>query len=89
MARRIKKETQDRFHAIAILLRNTTWKCGKIERLVVGHLLNHLKRHGRPYSGIKDMISDFQLKGKKRREFLDALGRLEKRHIIKIEVPKY
>ncbi|RJS76935.1 hypothetical protein CW712_00200 [Candidatus Bathyarchaeota archaeon] len=85
MARRSKKETQKMFKAIAVLLRNTTWKCGRIERLVVGYLQNHLRRQGKPRSSIKDMIQHFKLQGKQKSEFYDALRRLEKRRIIKIE----
>ncbi|MCW4020940.1 MAG: hypothetical protein NWF14_06910 [Candidatus Bathyarchaeota archaeon] len=85
MARRSKRETQKMFKAIAVLLRNTTWKCGRIERLVIKYLQNHLRRHGRPGSYIKDMVQHFKLHGKQKSEFFDALKRLEKRRIIKIE----
>ncbi|MGQ9506976.1 MAG: hypothetical protein ACUVTB_03835 [Candidatus Bathycorpusculaceae bacterium] len=33
---------------------------------------------------IKDMIQSFNLTGKKKNEFLDALRRLERRNIIRI-----
>jgi len=86
MARRSKRETQMMFKAVAVLLRNTTWKCGRIERLVIKYLQNHLRKNGTPWSYIKDMIQQFKLQGKQRSEFFDALRRLEKRHIIRIEV---
>jgi len=85
MARHPRTETQKMFKAIAVLLRNTTWKCGKIERLVVKYL-SHLKKNGKPRSNIKEMMHQFNLQGKQRNEFLDALRRLEKRRIIKIEL---
>jgi len=85
MARRPKAETQRMFKAVAVLLRNTTWKCGKIERLVVGYLQSHLRRDGRRWSRIRDMVQHFKLKGKQKSEFFDALRRLEKRRIIRIE----
>jgi len=85
MARRPKAETQKMFRAVAVLLRNTTWKCGRIERLVVGYLQHHLRRDGRHWSQIKDMIQHFKLQGKQKSEFFDALRRLEKRRIIRIE----
>jgi hypothetical protein len=85
MARRPKAETQRMFKAVAVLLRNTTWKCGRIERLVIGYLRNHLRRDGRRWSQIKDMVQHFKLKGKQKSEFFDALRRLEKRRIIRIE----
>jgi hypothetical protein len=73
------------FKAMAVLLRNTTWKCGKIERLVVKYLQNHLRKDGRPWSNIKEMMQQFRLQGKQKSEFFDALRRLERRRIIKIE----
>jgi hypothetical protein len=73
------------FKAMAVLLRNTTWKCGKIERLVVKYLQNHLRKDGRPWSNIKEMMQQFRLQGKQKSEFFDALRRLERRRIIRIE----
>jgi hypothetical protein len=70
---------------MAVLLRNTTWKCGRIERLVVRYLQVHLRKDGRPWSNIKDMMQQFKLQGKQKSEFFDALRRLERRHIIRIE----
>lgn len=87
MARRSKRETQRMLKAIAVLIRNTTWKCGRIERLVVNYLENHLRKNGTDWSRIKDMVQHFKLQGKQKSEFFDALRRLEKRHIIKIEIP--
>jgi len=85
MVRRPKSETQKMLRAVAVLLRNTTWKCGRIERLVIGYLQNHLRKDGRRWSRIKDMIQHFRLQGKQRSEFFDALKRLERRRIIRIE----
>jgi ribosomal 50S subunit-associated protein YjgA (DUF615 family) len=70
--------------AIAILLRNTTWKCGRVERLVVDYLQRQVRRCGRAQTSIKDMLEHFKLKGKRQNEFFEALERLERRRIIKI-----
>jgi len=86
MARQSSKEAQKMLMAVAVLLRNTTWKCGRVERLVVKYLDNHLRRYGTPWSSIKDMIQHFKLQGKQKSEFFDALRRLEKRRIISIEM---
>ena len=86
MARRSKKETAKMFTSMAVLLRNTTWKCGKIERLVVKNLQSHFMRDGKAWSNIKDMLQQFKLQGKQKIEFFDALRRLERRRIIKIEL---
>jgi hypothetical protein len=85
MARRSGKKSQKMLKAVAVLLRNTTWKCGRIERLVIEYLNLHLRRYGTPWSSIKDMIQHFKLKGKQKSEFFDALRRLEKRRIISIK----
>jgi hypothetical protein len=71
--------------ALAVLLRNTTWKCGRVERLVVTYLRDQARRFGRARTPVKDMLQYFKLKGKQKSEFFDAIKRLEKRRIIKIE----
>ncbi|MCZ2809499.1 MAG: hypothetical protein O2V44_09110 [Candidatus Bathyarchaeota archaeon] len=70
--------------SIATLLRNTTWKCGKIERLVVKYLQRRHQRWGSAQTPVKDMMKHFELSGKQKSEFLEAIRRLEKRNIIKI-----
>jgi hypothetical protein len=85
MARRSNKETTQMFKSMAVLLRNTTWKCGRLERLVVKNLQSHFVKEGKAWSNIRDMLSQFKLQGKQKNEFFDALRRLEKRRIIKIE----
>jgi len=85
MARRSKRETQRMLRAMAVLLRNTTWKCGRIERLVITYLQSHLRKSGTSWSRIRDMQQHFKLQGKQKSEFFDALRRLERRHIIRID----
>ena len=72
--------------AIAVLLKNTTWKCGRVERLVVNYLRDHIRKFGRTQTPVEEMLHHFKLKGKQKSEFFDAIKRLEKRRIIKIEV---
>ncbi len=85
MAKRPKVEAQRMISALAVLLRNTTWKCGRVERLVVTYLRDQARRFGRARTPVKDMLQHFKLKGKQKSEFFDAIKRLEKRRIIKIE----
>ncbi len=85
MARRTKEEAQRMIRAMAVLVRSTTWKCGKIERLVVKYLQHRLLKYGIPQTSIKDMLQQFKLQGKQRSEFFDALRRLERRQIIRID----
>lgn len=84
--RRSREEAQRMVRAIAVLLRNTTWKCGRVERLVVDYLREKFRKHGLARTPIKEMLLHFRLRGKEKSEFLDAIKRLEKRRIIKIEL---
>lgn len=85
MAEQSGKDTPRKIKAIAVLLRNTTWKCGRVERLVVKYMQQKIQRCGRARTPIKEMLQHFKLSGKQKSEFLDAIKRLEKRRIIKIE----
>jgi len=85
MVRRSKQEAQRMIRAIAVLLRNTTWKCGRVERQVVNYLRDQIRKFGRAQTPVPEMLKYFKLKGKQKSEFFDAMKRLEKRRIIKIE----
>jgi hypothetical protein len=86
LVKRSGKEAQRMIRAIAVLLRNTTWKCGRTERLVVNYLQRQLQRCGHAQTPVRDMLQYFKLNGKQKSEFLEAIKRLERRHIIKIKV---
>ena len=83
--RRSKEEAQHMIKAIAVLLKNTTWKCGKVERLVVNYLRDQIRKFGRAQTPVKEMLQHFKFKGKQKSEFFDAIKRLERRRIIKTE----
>jgi len=85
MPRHAKQEAQRLLKAIAVPLRSTTWKCGRVERLVVNYLKTQIQNRGRTQTPVNDMLTHFKLHGKQKNEFLDALKRLEKRNIIRIE----
>ncbi len=70
--------------AIVVLIRNTTWRCGRLERLIVKHLHNKHAMLGKPEMPVSDILVSLKLTGKKKNEFLDAMKRLERRNIIKI-----
>jgi hypothetical protein len=72
--------------AIVILIRNTTWRCGKLERLIVRNLCRRRAGLGKAGMPIMEMIQSFRLGGKKKSEFLDALKRLERRNIVRISM---
>jgi hypothetical protein len=69
---------------IVVLIRNTTWRCGKLERSIVKHLHKRHENLGKSDMSVKDMMYTLNLTGEKRNEFLDALRRLEKRNIVKL-----
>jgi len=82
----LKKGEKRRFgQAIIVLLRNTTWRCGKLERLIVEHLLRRKTvGFGTSEVSLNEVLESFNVTGKRRNEFLDALKRLERRNIVKI-----
>ncbi|MBS7632765.1 hypothetical protein KEJ15_03970 [Candidatus Bathyarchaeota archaeon] len=78
-------ETQRLVKAIVVLIRNTTWRCGALERAIVKHLHKKGTDFGKRGVPLNEMLQNFQvMKGKKRNEFLDAIRRLERRNIIRI-----
>jgi hypothetical protein len=77
-------ETQKLVKAIVVLIRNTTWRCGRLERSIVKHLYKRNIGFGTHEMLVKDMLQNFQVSGKKKNEFLDAIKRLERRNIIRI-----
>lgn len=79
-----KRQEQKIVRAIVVLIRNTTWRCGRLERLIVGHLHKRHLMLGKHELSIGDMLRDFKLTGKKKNDFLDAIRRLERRNIIRI-----
>jgi hypothetical protein len=84
LSEKSKSDTQKLVRAIVVLIRNTTWRCGKLERLIVKNLCRRNAGLGDPGMPIRDMIQNFKLTGKKKSEFLDALKRLERRNIVRI-----
>lgn len=69
---------------IIVLIRNTTWRCGKLERLIVTRLHKESIKFGKQGIPINDMLKNFHLTGKKKNEFLDAIKRLERRNIVRV-----
>ena len=76
--------TQNVFETGVVLIRNTTWKCGKVERLIIDYLRSHLRHRRSNNPSMKQMLEHFNSKGKKDTQVLDAVDRLENRGIIKL-----
>ena len=77
-----KQDEQKLIKPIVVLIRNTTWRCGKIERCIVQHLRKSKRVFGKTELTIKDVMKIMNYAGFKRQDFLDALKRLEKRKIV-------
>ena len=77
-------ESQRLVRTIVILIRNTTWRCGKLEKAIVNNLYRRNLNLGGSGTPVTEMIQTFELTGKKRNEFLDAIKRLERRNIVRI-----
>jgi len=77
-----RKERQRMLNMSVKLRKLSTWKCGRVERLIIRHLQHAAERSGRAVCKVADMVRHLDLKGRARGELLDALKRLEKRYII-------
>ena len=69
---------------IVVLIRNTTWRCGKLEKSIVKHLHKKRENLGKKDVYVKDIMQNLNFTGEKKNEFLDALKRLEKRNIVRL-----
>jgi hypothetical protein len=69
---------------LVVLIRNTTWRCGRLEKSIVKHLHKKHENFGKKGVPVSDMMQNLDLSGEKKNEFLDALRRLEKRNIVRL-----
>jgi hypothetical protein len=81
---RRKAKEQTLVRTIVVLIRNTTWRCGKVEKSIVRHLYRRHRNFGKPGASIRDIMQNLNIKGTKKEECIDAIKRLEKRNIVKI-----
>ena len=70
--------------AFVVLLRNTTWKCGVVERRVVTYLRGKRQNGEFTKSSVNDMFEHFEVDETEHQRFFEAMDRLEKRGIIKV-----
>jgi len=54
MVKRTREDAQRMIKSIAVLLYNTTWKCGSVERIVVNYLRSQFRRCGQASTPIKE-----------------------------------
>ena len=83
-SQRRKAKEQTLIRTIVILIRNTTWRCGKVEKSIVCHLYKRHINFGKPGVSIRDIMQNLNFVGAKKDECIDALKRLEKRNIVKM-----
>ncbi|MGD6934644.1 MAG: hypothetical protein ACQCN5_10605 [Candidatus Bathyarchaeia archaeon] len=79
-----KANEQTLVQTIVVLIRNTTWRCGKLEKSIVRHLYKRHENFGNQAVSVKEIMVNLNITGEKKDECLDALKRLEKRNIVKI-----
>lgn len=83
-ASRRKAKEQTLLRTFVVLIRNTTWRCGKVEKSIVRHLYKRHRNFGKPSMSMRDIMQNLNLTGAKKDECIDAIKRLEKRNIVKI-----
>ena len=69
---------------LVVLIRNTNWRCGKLEKSIVKHLHKKHENLGKKGVYVNDIMQNLNFTGEKKNEFLDALKRLEKRNIVRL-----
>jgi hypothetical protein len=79
-----KAKEQTLVHTLVVLIRNTTWRCGKVEKSIVEHLYKRNRNFGKPGVSMRDIMQNLNFTGAKKDECIDAIKRLEKRNIVKI-----
>jgi hypothetical protein len=79
-----KSNEQTLVKTIVVLIRNTTWRCGKLEKSIIRHLHKRHENFGKTETPIRDIMQNLDFTGETKNELLDALKRLEKRNIVKI-----
>jgi len=79
-----KSNEQTLVRTIVILIRNTTWRCGKLEKSIVKHLHKRNENFGKNAVSVNEIMLNLNITGEKKDECLDALHRLEKRNIVKL-----
>jgi len=79
-----KSNEQTLVRTIVILIRNSTWRCGKLEKSIVQHLHKRVQNFGKTEVSVKEIMLSLNITGEKKDECLDALRRLEKRNIVRI-----
>lgn len=68
--------------ATIVLLRNTTWKCGRIERLVVNYLRRKQGTSNQPR--VNDVLEHFKPRKIQRYQIFEAIWRLQRRFIVEV-----
>jgi hypothetical protein len=79
-----KSNEQTLVRTIVTLIRNTTWRCGKLEKSIVKHLYKRHENFGKSGVSVNDIMTNLNITGEKKDECLDALHRLEKRNIVRL-----
>jgi hypothetical protein len=82
--RRRRNTEQTLASNFVVLTRNTTWRCGKLERSIVCHLHKRNQHFGRTSVSVNEIMENVNVSDEKQTELLDAIRRLEKRNIVRL-----
>ena len=77
-----KANEQALIRTIVILIRNTTWRCGRLEKSIVNYLHKKRQNLGKKGISIKEIMLNLNMTCEKKDECIDAIKRLEKRNIV-------
>jgi hypothetical protein len=69
---------------LVVLIRNTTWRCGKVERSIVRHLHRRNQHFGKQGMSVDDIMQNMEVETARQNELIDAIRRLEKRNIVRL-----
>jgi len=54
-----KSNEQTLVQTIVFLIRNTTWRCGKLEKSIVKHLYKRHENFGKPGVSVKEIMTTY------------------------------
>lgn len=84
-----RSEKLKRLNSVLILLRNTTWKCGRIEAAIVKYL-RHIRMKGQTQTTLRDILKRLDpdlVRNRKTMRFndvWDSVQRLRDRRIVEV-----
>lgn len=73
-----KSNEQTLVRTIVILIRNTTWRCGKLEKSIVKHLYKRHENFGKSGVSVNEIMQNLNITGEKKMSALTHYTGLKK-----------